>query len=75
MLVINLWNGRLHWLVMMVYSLFGNISEYNVDHREDGKIIRENVNGTKEVIVDEGNMIHVLSKMNLLIIAYESNAS
>ena len=44
-------------------------------HREDGKIIRENVNGTKEVIVDEGEMVNVLSKMNLLIIAFESNAS
>jgi hypothetical protein len=61
---------------MMVYSLFGSISEYNAEYyREDGKIIRENVNGTKEVIVDEGNMINVLFKMNLLIIACESHPS
>lgn len=58
-LVISLWNGRLHWRVMMEYSSFGKTLNDTTYSSENGQIIRENVNGTKEVIVDEGDMINV----------------
>jgi hypothetical protein len=58
-LVISHWNGRLHWPVMMEYSSFGKTLNDTAYSSENGQIIRENVNGTKEVIVDEGDMINV----------------
>ena len=43
----------------MVLSLLGWVSCNGADNREGDKIIRENVNGTKEVIVDEHDVFYV----------------
>ena len=63
------WSGRLRWRGMMVCFLLGCTRLNALTSRERGKIIRENVNGTKEVIVDEGHVYYVLCKCSKLTVA------
>lgn len=47
----------------------------STDDREQGKIIRENVNGTKQVIVYEHDVFYVYYPMNVLTIAGKFNTN
>ena len=54
------WNGHLHLRDMMVFFSCGKtVFKIAANGREDGKIIREDVNGSQTTIVDESNVFYV----------------
>ena len=54
------WSGLLRLRDMMEFFLFGKVfGRGKADLRDNGKIIREDVNGTQTTIVDESNVYYV----------------